>query len=287
MSPDPQETPRRRESQVARVDEICDAFEAAWLAGDRPRIEAYLEEAEGPLRRELLRELVLAELDLRVRAGERPDRTEYVDRFPDIAEAINDFLGRRPRAHVSLGSTEPRKPGGTERTDQAPTPGGLQIRCPHCHTPVEVDADSPFTDITCNSCGSHFSLAGDETETRAAASVSTVGHFELVERLGLGGFGTVWKARDTELDRTVAVKIPRKGQIDPNEVEQFLREARTAAQLKHQKIYSGYSSDGGRLNAAGRERIALGWYTTSAAIVPEPGTITLLVIALLGVIGYG
>ncbi len=46
----------------------------------------------------------------------------------------------------------------------------------------------------------------------------------------------VWKARDTKLDRTVAVKIPRSGQTDPVEAEQFLREARTAAQLRHPNI---------------------------------------------------
>jgi serine/threonine protein kinase len=48
----------------------------------------------------------------------------------------------------------------------------------------------------------------------------------------------VWKARDTELDRTVALKIPRKGQLDPGETEQFLREARAAAQLRHANIVS-------------------------------------------------
>ena len=63
-----------------------------------------------------------------------------------------------------------------------------------------------------------------------------VGQFELVSRLGIGGFGTVWKARDTELDRIVAVKLPRKGQLSDAEVEQFFREARAAAQLRHPNI---------------------------------------------------
>ena len=44
----------------------------------------------------------------------------------------------------------------------------------------------------------------------------------VVEQLGHGAFGTVWKARDTKLDRVVAVKIPRKGQLDREETEKFI-----------------------------------------------------------------
>ena len=54
----------------------------------------------------------------------------------------------------------------------------------------------------------------------------------------MGGFGTVWKARDTLLDRTVAIKIPRREQLDPTSIEKFLREARAAAQLRHPNIVS-------------------------------------------------
>ncbi len=51
-----------------------------------------------------------------------------------------------------------------------------------------------------------------------------------------GRYGSVWKAHDTELDRIVAVKLPRKERLDEAEAEQFLREARSAAQLKHSGI---------------------------------------------------
>lgn len=64
------------------------------------------------------------------------------------------------------------------------------------------------------------------------------GHFNLVEEVGVGAFGSVWRAHDTKLDRTVAVKIPRSGQVNATDAEDFLREARSAAQLKHPNIVS-------------------------------------------------
>ncbi|NQT15483.1 MAG: protein kinase, partial [Planctomycetes bacterium] len=115
----------------------------------------------------------------------------------------------------------------------------MKIRCPHCNQPIEVLAESSLRDLSCPSCGSVFNLVGfAETETRDPGPVKTVGRFELIERVGAGSFGTVWKARDPELDRTVAVKIPRKEQLAPEEAEQFLREARAAAQLRHARIVS-------------------------------------------------
>ena len=65
----------------------------------------------------------------------------------------------------------------------------------------------------------------------------------------MGEFGTVWKARDTELDRTVAVKIPRREKLDPLSVEKFMREARAAAQLQHPNII--------RTHEVGREKSTL------------------------------
>src|SRR4051812_5846695 len=69
---------------------------------------------------------------------------------------------------------------------------------------------------------------------RPAETPRRLGKFERLEELGLGSFGHVFRARDTELGRTVAIKMLRAGHLASRaEVDRFLREARSAAQLQH------------------------------------------------------
>ncbi len=63
-----------------------------------------------------------------------------------------------------------------------------------------------------------------------------VGRFELLEKLGSGASGEVWKAHDTLLRRTVAAKIPRNLHLSEEELSRFLREGQSAAELKHPNI---------------------------------------------------
>jgi eukaryotic-like serine/threonine-protein kinase len=81
------------------------------------------------------------------------------------------------------------------------------------------------------------------------AGFCRLGKFELQTQLGVGSFGYVFRARDTELDRIVAVKIQRAGGLaSEEEASRFLREARSIAQLKHQGIVAlheiGQTDDG-------------------------------------------
>ncbi|MGE0609873.1 MAG: protein kinase [Pirellulales bacterium] len=115
----------------------------------------------------------------------------------------------------------------------------MLVRCPHCRNPIELTEDGALTEVSCPTCGSSFSLIGtDSTASHQPAPSATLGRFTLVKQLGMGAFGTVWKSHDNELDRFVAIKIPRHAQLDSAEAAKFLREARTAAQLKHPNIVS-------------------------------------------------
>jgi serine/threonine protein kinase len=68
-----------------------------------------------------------------------------------------------------------------------------------------------------------------------------VGRFEVLEQIGSGSYGSVFKARDAELNRTVAIKILRTGRLgDAEDLDRFLREARSFAQLKHPGIVTLY-----------------------------------------------
>src|SRR5262245_15323021 len=62
-------------------------------------------------------------------------------------------------------------------------------------------------------------------------------HYELIEPIGVGGMAAVLRARDTQLDRFVALKIlPPDMANDPENVRRFHQEARSAARLDHENI---------------------------------------------------
>jgi tRNA A-37 threonylcarbamoyl transferase component Bud32 len=74
-----------------------------------------------------------------------------------------------------------------------------------------------------------------------AGRPTKLGRFEFQGEIGSGSYASVFKARDAELGRTVAIKILKTGRLgDAEDLERFLREARSFAQLKHPGIVTLY-----------------------------------------------
>jgi|SRR5581483_11942934 len=68
-----------------------------------------------------------------------------------------------------------------------------------------------------------------------------LGHYEILARVGEGGMGVVWKARDTRLDRLVALKLlPPDKVADAERKRRFVQEAKAASDLNHPNIVTIY-----------------------------------------------
>jgi WD40 repeat protein/tRNA A-37 threonylcarbamoyl transferase component Bud32/tetratricopeptide (TPR) repeat protein len=113
----------------------------------------------------------------------------------------------------------------------------IHILCPHCRNSIEL-VGLTIDDVTCPACGSTFRLERESTASQGPRGGDRrLGRFELIEAVGVGAFGTVYKARDPHLDRVVAIKVPRAGSLAAGEDrDRFRREARSAAQLRHPGI---------------------------------------------------
>jgi serine/threonine protein kinase len=78
------------------------------------------------------------------------------------------------------------------------------------------------------------------------AAGTRLGPYEVVSAIGAGGMGEVYRARDTRLERTVAIKVlPEQLAEDPEVRERFEREARAVGGLNHNGGYGALADDGG------------------------------------------
>ncbi len=119
----------------------------------------------------------------------------------------------------------------------------LQVRCPECQSSVVLSQSNSQT-VRCSSCGHEFSISGGADEhshtleiVAGELPVADAGpRFSLIEQIGQGSFGSVWKAWDSQLQRHVALKLPRVDNLPPRELTEFLRDAKAAAQLDHTYI---------------------------------------------------
>ena len=125
-------------------------------------------------------------------------------------------------------STQESQPPRTCRQCGNVLPKGKpDSECPHCLLGLGLDAPEADDDS---------SPRGDAADPTAGL-LQEFGDYRLLELLGAGGMGRVYKARQASLGRLVAIKMIRAGPLPrPELVERFRREARTVAQLQHPGI---------------------------------------------------
>lgn len=167
-------------SALEKIDDLCADFERKWQSDEPATIESVISADVTPIERDvLLAELIVLDIDYRRRRGETPNKQEYLERFPEGSQAINDALNEGDKR---TGAFEP------------PTVGRLAELFPS---------------------------------------------LEIIELIGAGGMGAVYKARQSGLDRLVALKIlPEEFGHDVKFALRFTREARTLAKLTHPNIVS-------------------------------------------------
>ena len=116
-------------------------------------------------------------------------------------------------------------------------------RCPHCDEPLPVDGPAGVCPACVLRLGLETNAAGFARgkAPEPAELAASFPQFEILELVGQGGMGAVYKARQRSLDRLVALKIlPLDARADPAFAERFVREARTLAQLNHPNIVTVY-----------------------------------------------
>jgi serine/threonine protein kinase len=112
-------------------------------------------------------------------------------------------------------------------------------RCPHCGEPLPVDGPAGVCPACVLRLGLETNAAGFARgkAPEPAELAASFPQFEILERVGQGGMGTVYKVRQRSLDRIAALKIlSLDARADPAFEERFVRESRTLAQLNHPNI---------------------------------------------------
>lgn len=214
-------------TQHASIEALVSEFENAWKAGQHPDINHFLP-PDPELQTRALIELIFADLEYRLGAGE-PVRVEsYVQAYPQL-QSQRDVL-------LDLITSEFRF---RERREPGLDVNEYRERFPDFRDELgERLVPRAAGDCTTKEWGTPPILP---TRKGATPIPEIPGYAELTP-LGHGGMGVVYKARHVKLNRWVALKMIRGGDTVPEMLARFLAEARAVARLQHPNIVQVYET---------------------------------------------
>jgi WD40 repeat protein len=181
-----------------------------WKQGERLRVEDYLA-TEPSLRGDenAVLDLLFRELQLREEDGEAPDVEELVGRFPELGPRIRQQFALHLALHSRLSATRPEADAPGDGADPGRT------------LPAEPGMIPDWTAV--------------------AKERLNIPNYEVLEELGRGGMGVVYKARQLSLSRVVALKMILSGShASPAELQRFRNEAQAAARVQHPNLVQIY-----------------------------------------------
>jgi WD40 repeat protein/tetratricopeptide (TPR) repeat protein len=233
------------------------AFEKAWQKGPPPAIDEYLASLQDG-RLVVLVELVHADLECRLKAGEAARIEPYLARFPELAEenaVVLDLIAAeyrlRQRGETDLTAAEylqrfpQHAPALEERLRPVPVAAGVP-GLPRVAPPALPADDSNATHDTIS--------PASPVPPAARADWPHVPGYEIKAELGRGGMGVVYQARQLPLNRLVALKMILAGDhASPSELVRFRAESQVLARLQHPNIVPIYEVG----EAAGRPYFSL------------------------------
>jgi serine/threonine protein kinase len=228
-------------SIALRIDEVCDRFEAARAAGDRARIGQYLHEVAEEHQPALLRELLAAEIEYCRRWGAEVDHAEIkrqitMANFSSQCEAAllvvieEDQLRRAAALDTAIRQLEDTRIVAPNRLKECLPPKAFP-----------KDPEELVKELV---------RRKDLTEYQARMVVSgkatslILNNYTILDTIGAGGMGQVFKAEHRRMERVVAIKtLPDDAMRDPAAIVRFQREAKAAAKLRHPNIVATDDAD--------------------------------------------
>ncbi len=256
--------PEMNANAMRRVDLVCDSFDRCCQAGQRPRIEDYLDDADATALPVLREELLRVELEWRCRSDQPPQVSDYRERFPECAGVLSQWLSEARAAASNLQSAdlalEERIDAVCLRYERLCQAGQVPALEPFLEGFAETEREPLLREL--QRLEQHYRRSGETvdhsqggTPPPLAPATAPAGgaipaaladhpRYRVLKTLGGGGMGTVYLAEHKMMKRPVALKALRPElTAQAGLAERFRREVEAAARVTHPNIVAAHDAD--------------------------------------------